>query len=572
MNILLSVVLFLAILYFVYYTFKDLYKERRRFFILITIETTVFSYGLIYLTFFYTLFTPVQLLIPGSLLLLGIMISIIVDLVKKISTLGQLRVVIELFQYFVIYIFVPMFLLVVFRFNPLVLQILYIIIVWTIIIYINHSINKTAKVKVNYEVGLVKKISIYLLVFFVVTVITRFRVFDAFDEFLNISQRVPYSISSNLGYLSNNYSSERVFETEIEGLGIEDADYYYTDEYFYIYTFRDTSSELFIYSMESKELIESYELQISKYYDFTQTSILRYLSKSSLYMHDEELYLFGTDGLYEVNGTNITRFSDFTFYEAIPYVDNGVMYIYIETSDTTSEIYKLNNSELIYQEELDFDDIVFDGVSIIDDTAFYYDSDKFYKMHDISTTFANNFADLYFNTSDNEMIYASIFSGENEDGSEYSREYITINDQGVVRRLTTQYHFGTDVLKAGDNYFIMDISGLTTNNESLILDSNFKPIGYFETNKIDSVFEVDESESLIISGRVIDESVEYLQIFTTEDSLIVLSKVVIEEVEIPITFYSSYGFGYLIIIVIVIVTPLKKMDFPIKIHNYLKKK
>ncbi len=407
-------------------------------------------------------------------------------------------------------------------------------------------------------IGIVESMVIYIGIFllFLSTLLLQFPS-NVIGETLNLSNNTPYfSIQGFPVDLQNNFRQNEILKLDIEELlGSEVLDYYYENEYLYLYT---NKNELVIYNVLTTELINTYVLETITIIDHEHSKF----NGDFNYMfvkHDDYLILFGHADVFKVTLDGAESIIDVNNNNMKHYYDNGELYILYSASPTLQKIYKFNNGEMILSETISLSLFPFDSMVVISETLFYIDNNRYILASNNNISFIIKSGSTLFDKEKKVIYYVTDESTDYSSISVYSK--VTSTDSEFIIKNSKMYNYYGIMIK--DQIFYTDYSKIneysriTSAKRIMIVDDEFEISTIFNHQELQPfLYGNFFHNSYIANYHNEDDNLEFLQV---DENLkhVVLTLYQLEELDVDIKFpfYSHYGVGILTTIFVFLFIP-----------------
>jgi hypothetical protein len=439
------------------------------------------------------------------------------------------------------------FFMIIFRFWNPVLQILTSIILTVGLNVVAKCLREYLKepVKVFFRSLGMSSILKTLWIWVVIAVIVIFNIFfqipnDSVKSFLNLNDSVSYITYDEMPVdIQNNYNQDTLYSFKIENnLNGAIADFYYDDDYLYLYT---TRNEFLVIDIESLELnyIEvidgdidfdaSYDVKYDEYYDYFQ------------YV-DGDLLLFDTYGIYQVSSSGLTELEAISSFYSKHYTVNDQLWLIERTSPSDYRLYQYTNGDFTLSETLDTNSQSFNELIVISDSLFQL-SDTTLSLHSNDLiSFPNKLNHNFAYDVENKIMYYSQFIDGADDvlvAFKTETNYSKITADGIESEITIKGQHSVDIVAYNYRLFVTGFKTLEVIGEDFEFSTIYNHVEiktFLKARKYDTV-----SYSQF---KMVDESnIDFLQVEKNESTLLIqVNRLVEENNPLKLPFYTHYGF------------------------------
>ena len=470
----------------------------------------------------------------------------------------------------------PMYVfLTVFRFYGFVLQILFSILLTTAIFILSLYAKKLLTYiieKFNDISASLSSFTYYLLIWLLILFIGIGTIlFDLptnkTKTFLNLGDNTGY-LNFN-GYpvdLENNFQTNNIMTVDIKKNVNPNSiitDYYYDDNYLYTYS---SDSEINVYDLSTNKEIFSKRLKT----EIMKTNATNLFNR---FVKDHNYLLFYDDsGVYLVKPNTIEQLLETEDSMISSYYENNKLF-FLKKMGNMYEVYYFSNGELILTEEINLTNLVFNQIVVISNTCFYKTDDRFTLKENPYISFvikdgnplydATNKIMYYINILNKETIYHKVDQYQNTSKNSIYKKH---NSVGLI---IDDNIFTVEKI---DDYRYEKIEILNQDLEHTALNNHHKSQRFWLGNKFYYYYIANYQEK--------DNNLEYLQV-DHNDNNIVFSVIQLQKqaIDLKLPFYSHYGIGIFIPIIIFMFIPITNctttitvLDFFTNIEERRKKK
>lgn len=528
--------------------------------VIISLLEGLISYLVVYLIFFEGFFSFIMQFIL-TFLLIAILAYILFTIDSDLDEDIDLQI--ETIKNNLIVFFItiaPFYLsLTIFRFQPVVLQILYSLLVVAAILslymltrnkieqlieyFFMNIIDTTERALVILGGG-----ALFLIIFALLFNIPR----EGIKQELNLSDAVPYFSSDSLPInLDNNFKHETHFKLSLsKEFGENLIDYYVFDGTLYLYD-GDT-----IYSMDPS----SGEILYSQSNILKLNSVKRTMIKYEFFVQDDNLYFLSSNNLLQLTENTYTSIfeTDQTFRM---FTHEGQVHFLHLTDYAEYTIDKLNNNEIEYVETVTLDNYAsYSSFTVIDNTLFLSNhylnySNYFNRQH---TFKISEPPPIYDNQ--NHIIYTTFYDEVENDT--YYYQYRVDEETRTYKRSGLQNTLGFSHL--GNAFFYPtlvkdeDTSLTDERNHLEIMGDNFEfQVVHSFTQYKTFWFANEYTESNILNYHKIDQGITYMQVDQNDKEILLSYHTLMKkETGLNAPFYSHYALWMLIPTLLVFFLPL----------------
>lgn len=465
--------------------------------------------------------------------------------------------------------------LTIFRFEPILNQILFSILGVVVIYFVELLLKRLLKpiwykLVSFFETKGLKKY-IYVCAFIVFIGLSALMIdlpISKLKHRLNLNDYVGYfSFDGYERLLKNEFKQQQTFTFKFESeLDITVLDYFHDEEYFYFYT---STNQIGVVNKSTKELIDLSDLSMfltNDPYDIFDVNVIT----NQFFMESGQLYLLAKSGIYKITPTEYTLIHD-------------------EITSTNSQIFYVNDHvhflKIVFEDEY-FDYIMVDGEITINQML-TLGSVGDYEITEylvISERLFFKESGLYVYLYTNPEIYYFIRPGypiydEANDYVYFARNqfyflpirqdtaYYKVPSLGRTQEVSFENPFNMTGFQVGDYLYYMDMNPNFERIEILDLDLNVVGVSYpiltepfFITQKISSRYIVNTKNHNETFEYVLAEHGNknvYLSIFLLEH----------ETEGLPLPFYSHHGLWMFSLVLIAMLVPITQYRQHITIIN-----
>ncbi len=452
--------------------------------------------------------------------------------------------------------FVPfMVSLTIFRFQPLGLQIFYATLLSLLIFVLGWLIKEW--IKDRYSL-IFHKIS-NAQIFFYVGVWVVIGIFIAAWILLSFPKATlskPLNLSDNIGYLifdgfdttmQNSIRSETIFKLNSDNLPVSHHDFvdYITDDE-YLYLLRK-DGKLYVISLNTGRV--RYDRQITN-----EERSLNPKTAQVFFEVNGEIYLLH-DHLYEISPTRHNLIDDDISRNntQLIYKEDGLRLLHNE-ADNIYTLLSIDNNSLTTETQIDHlaED---ESLTIISNHIFITDGVHYTLLNDDSVRFDVERGIPHYFADDNKMLYveSSYDPLSMIRGTQY--KVMDIDEDSLIKDSFRQFN-RHGLLIDEDLYLVPELSRPLGRVEVANADLTFKGIHqHHETERI--WFLNTFNKSYVVTYRIDHDKVNYLQVDQREGaSVLSLNTLEVKDLTMPLPFYSHYGLGIFVPIIIAILTPI----------------
>ncbi|MBI9009996.1 MAG: hypothetical protein JEZ05_08185 [Tenericutes bacterium] len=385
---------------------------------------------------------------------------------------------------------------------------------------------------------------------------------ESIKSFFNLNDSVAYlSYDEMPTDLQNNYNQKTLFsiklENELEG---SIADYYYDDEFLYLYT---TRSEFLVFNNDGSELIYSESIDGSILFDSTRR--LSYEEYYDYFVYvDGHILLFDTYGIYQVNSTGLIKLLDISNFYSKHFLVNEALHLLVRTSETDYEIYQYDNGTFESLETIDTTTKSYNELVIISDYLFDFDEENYFLHSNNAIIFPYKINNTTVYDGDNSIMYYSQFIDTSVDVLTAGRTetvYTKITEFGEVFERAVKGQHSVDIVAYNNRLFVTGFKTMEVLAEDFEYDTIYNHV------EIKSFLKANKYKSITYTQfNVIDEStIEFLQEQRNSDKILIQINRLVEEANpLQLPFYTHYGF--LTIVPILIGCIFELTDFRTTTH------
>lgn len=462
-----------------------------------------------------------------------------------------------------LYVFISIF-----RFQPIYLQILLSLLltafVFILSIFVRKLFDKLIKRISLLLTGFSPAKLIYLWLVLMIIIVSSIFIdlpTNSIRSALNLSDNVRYGTYDGFPIdLKNRFKAKNINQIEFNFfLDSEITDYYYDNNYLYLYTDNTT---LIIYDLLNNKIL--YNSRLNHNTQISETNEL--INKFTFY--DNQLILLGYDGLYKITPSGANKISNFNSSNTYKFYIDDILY-FLHKKGKQNEIYLLNNEQLILIDEINLGE--YNDIVVITEQLFYKD-DEYYYIYDnplIKFKIEKGFP-IY--DKKNKTIYISL----NNSYPLYDYEdtfYYKITSDGEKQIFATYSFHNSKGIIIGDYIFFTEKSKNKLNRiEIMNLDLKFDSIHkhlklqpFWYTNHYNYVYIANYQEK--------DNKLEYLHVLINKKhTLIRIIQLEEKDLGLNLPFYSHYGIGIFIIIAIALFIPITNYNKHVVTLGFLKKR
>lgn len=537
-----------------WFNIRKLQKSKGRIIVLSILET-ISSYLLVFLLYlqgFYTIFSQA-------------FITLIVFLVVGIAYTYMVKGVDSEWDFqneniknnFILFtlIFLPfMIFMTMFRFINPVLQILLSILLTALIVFLSVKIKKvfhpfSKKLDTNFSlVSDAKYLYILLLLLVVMFLGSIFHFpFHSVSRFLNLYDTTPFLSMDGFPIdIQNNYREQTTLEIDVDMfINKEGVDYYYDTQYLYLYN----KTHVYVFDIQTNSLYNSFEM--GNYNANLDSSIFYGLYRSFI-KHNDDLILLGVQGVFVITPDSSTKISDINSNYARAYFYQDDLYFLSKRISNYYKVYRYSDEQIILDETIDLSLEDFDDIEVISEQLFYKEDDRIISKDDSNISFLYYDGTATYDANNEVMYYVRV----NSDLFTYTN-YFKVNQNDEVQNIEINREHNINSMFIDNTLYLTNFNEIEDNRIEMI-NQDFEISGF--KNMFDrQAFWVGNFyiEQYIVNFHSTNDQLEYLKIDSNlSHSLIEVVILSQEPVALELPFYSHYGIGYFIPILIILFIPI----------------
>lgn len=544
-----------------YYFNKSKSKDTKHHIFLFSLQEATLSYLIVYLLFlqgFLSIFVQFTVIFLLILILAYFIFIQEKDLDDEWDL--QLETIKNNLVLFMLTILALYVFLTIFRYLDPCFQIPLAILITALIFYLSIVINKLLsptykKIAKNISLsGPAKYIFLWLILFFILISHLLLQLpTNKISESLNLSNNVKYLHFDGFPtQIQNNFHQEEIIQIHSDyHIDSEITDYYYDSTHLYVYT---NQYDLIVYDLSTKEVvldtfIGNISVQLDDSYRMDDNELY---NKFAFY--DGHLILLGEYGTYLLTTDTVTKISDVSSYFARYYYQNNELYILNRASNSIFEIYKFNNGEIILTETIDLNTTTYDNLLVISENFFYEENNKYVIYEDSSISFNTRNGLPIYDKNKKVIYYTEVKDNVLEPNITI---YQRIDVNGEISKITLDKMHNSKGIIIDENiyfteYLESDINRIEIMNSNLEFDAIFNHLE-LQPFWITNIF----SNSYIVNYQEKDNNLEFLQVEQNNKNIVLrIFQLQERNVHLELPFYTHYGIGIFIPIIIAFFIPI----------------
>lgn len=454
--------------------------------------------------------------------------------------------------------FAPFYIfLTVFRFEPIILQLVYSFIGTGVIIAVytlfRDPINTLTENVFMFIADSDAKIflGLWAIVVFLILLITLIDLpINKARENMNLSDNVSYfNYDGFPTTLKNNHQKIVSFQFEIEN-NFDDGysnyiDYFIDDNLLYIYSDSDL---LTIVDINKEEVVSQFILGQS-----SEDSGLNFNEITNLFFKQgEHTYLLAKTGIYKLNEDSFTLISPLKAPRAKLFYKNETPSILINNTNGFYSVFNVQDEELMLVDEIHLPEDTSDTLKVISHTLFRQSDTHYTEQYDHSQSFKIEHGAPIYDNESNAMYYASFLEEPQTSGD---TKYYKVSSKDSSQMLTfPKLHNTYGIVVNSDVYYVEKPENSIGRIE--IFSQEFKVNSVLNHRTNTRIWVANQyNRSSIVNYLEYEGALTYLQTEESRDKILfTLNAITNEETGVSTPFYSHYGlFSFLPVIIFLFV-------------------
>lgn len=511
--------------------------------ILISSLEAVFSYLIVYILFFegyydffFSFFIMLIVMLTVAIILFWLEENRKELLDLQIETIKN-TVIIFTLTFLPFYVF-----LTVFRFQPVFLQILYALVLTTILYLLHIPMQRLFSPLWSFIVDFIdntfaaKFVALWLIVVLATASIALFdfpseRIKDA----MNLSDHVDYFTYD--GYetdLKNNFRAERIFriilDDEVKPRRVND--YWMRDNTLFIYTYEN---ELMAIDIPTQKVLYRESLGTLDEYGtvFSQQNI-RY----NFFTENETIYVFAKTGIFSIDRNGFSTITnDLTFFNARLFYDGETVSFLKQNGPSTYDVHTLESGTLSLSRQIDTEDAGIENPIVISERLFEQNDGFYHFDEEIRYPIEDDAITLFDHTS---MTMTYISNTKYQTSAIKDIRIKAIDDDGNERVETFNKRYDLTGIMAGDHYYMTNFEEGIERID--IIDPSLRAVAIHRPIVTEPIWFTHAIERAYVSViKEVDESLEYMQVESSSDkTYLTVLRLYETKTGLDLPFYSHY--------------------------------
>ncbi|GEM_PF-5152168 len=206
-----------------------------------------------------------------------------------------------------------------------------------------------------------------------------------------------------------NFEQDELMRYEVDDLRSFARDYYYDDDYIYLYTADNERSAfvngvLIILDRTTGEVVYR-ELTLDQpFTNIGPDAYYPFEAQQQFIPFNDELLFFATDGIYRLDDATPIKLSPLTVMESKYFFENGELYFIVATDFRTHEVYHYDGTDITLSETISLDAEVISRLEVVNAHLMYYQDGQIY-LRSNPTILYDPSSDTYFADGEGGYIH-----------------------------------------------------------------------------------------------------------------------------------------------------------------------
>ncbi len=397
---------------------------------------------------------------------------------------------------------------------------------------------------------------VYLWILIFVIVFSNFFIdlpINKVKENLNLSNNVSYlNFDGYPTNINNNFDAKKIIQIDSQyNIDSEVTDYYYDQTHLYLYT---KKGDLIVYDISKEEVI--YDVNLGDSGNSDDYGLYNSEITNMFTFYDDHLILLSKNGTYLVTPRNAKNISYMTSYDSGKFYQNSELYYLYKRGLKEFEIYKFNDGKLALTERIDLTTTEYDNLLIISQNYFHEENNQYVLHEKPSISFKKELGFPVYDENRKIMYYIQTI----EHTASRSTTYLKINADGETSKIRLAKKHNPKAIIIDDYiYFTKDNLEEDRNIGRVeIMNSNFEFDAIYNHLKLQPFwYKYQFNKSYIANYNEKGNLLEFLQVDQSNKRIVfTMQQLQDKEVELKLPFYTHYGIGIFIPIIIAFFIPI----------------